>query len=85
MNPTFWLIYPASLSQHPLASRDPVRVELPWVKGKSLHLYFKELRLNGTRQGCTLTRDPRNERLRLAYVPQPDDVIRLTVAGSPLS
>lgn len=81
---TFTLSYP-KLRPDMYESDNRIVQTLPVVPGKTLHTYFKELRITELRSHCSLLKEPSRERLRLSYEPRPGDVIKMVRAGKAVS
>jgi hypothetical protein len=77
---------PALFIRFPSPGGRVKNVALPWVAGKRLQLYLKEVpTLVAVRLRCRLLSKTYGQKLRMSYVPHPDEEIVLAPPGMPLS
>lgn len=70
---------------YPVKTGGVERKQLPWIKGKTLLLYFKELGLQARRLNCHIVskRLPKDTPpLRTSYVPWENETIHLIPTGA---
>lgn len=71
------IVYPAPNG----AERPYVTAEVPFVENKAIKHYLHELRIVAMRMRCRMVVDGRDSTLRLSYVPNDGETIRLLKAG----
>jgi hypothetical protein len=75
---TFLIVHPHQARGGP--SQQKVVKVLPGGT-TSLHVYFKQLNLNGVRSSCRVVLATTQQPLRVSYVPKPGDFIVMTPAS----